>query len=206
MALGQAAAAGRRQYRYHDLWRELRDRAKHDRVLGFGAALPHLREVVDRHMQGRGLSRDRVLAVAVWLVDLGFFRPGGEEYAEENGTFGLATIRKEHVHLTKGQLLFEYTAKSARHHSDAARKRAVARVVREVADYLGNTPAVARASYIDPRVIRHYENGRTIAAVLGDLGRDSDFGDLATRGRAESAVLKLLTVPAQPRTRSSKRS
>jgi DNA topoisomerase IB len=66
--------------------------------------------------------------------------------------------------------------------------------------------ATARASYIDPRVIRHYENGRTIVAVLGDLGRDSDFGDLATRCRAESAVLKLLTVPAQSRTRSSKRS
>jgi DNA topoisomerase IB len=70
-----------------------------------------------------------------------------------------------------------------------------------ICGYLGNTPAVASASYIDPRVIRHYENGRTIAAVLGDLGRGSDFGDLATRGRAESAVLKLLTLPAQPRTR-----
>ena len=108
-------AAGRRQYRYHDLWREQRDRAKHDRVLGFGAALPRLRGVVDQHLEaGRGLSRDRVLAAAVRLVDLGFFRPGGEEYAEENGTFGLATIRKEHVRLTKGQLLFEYTAKGAR--------------------------------------------------------------------------------------------
>ena len=55
-----------------------------------------------------------------------------------------------------------------------------------MADYLGNTPAVARASYIDPRVIERYEHGRTIASVLGDLGRDSDFGDLATRGRAEA--------------------
>jgi DNA topoisomerase IB len=279
-------AAGRRQYRYHDLWREQRDRAKHDRVLGFGAALPRLRAAVDQHLEGHGLSRDRVLAAAVRLVDLGFFRPGGEEYAEENGTFGLATIRREHVHLAKGQLLFEYTAKSGKHReqaiaedqvcavvrslkrrrgggdqllafrsgprwhhvtaagindyireltggdytakdfrtwhatvlatvglavsgqarTEAARKRAIARVAAEVAGYLGNTPAVARASYIDPRVIRHYENGRTIVAVLGDLGHDSDFGDLATRGRAESAVLKLLTVPAQPRTRSSKRS
>jgi DNA topoisomerase IB len=75
---------------------------------------------------------------------------------------------------------------------ETARKRAVARVVREVADYLGNTPAVARASYIDPRVITLYEEGRTIAPALGDLGRDSDFGDLATRGRTENAVLKLL--------------
>ena len=94
-------AAGRRQYRYHDLWREQRDRAKHDRVLGFGAALPRPREAVDQHLEGRGLSRDRVLAAAVRLVDLGFFRPGGEESAEENGTFGLAAIRKERVHLTR---------------------------------------------------------------------------------------------------------
>jgi DNA topoisomerase IB len=283
-AMGTDAAG--RQYRYHDLWREQRDRAKHDRVLGFGAELPRLRKAVDLYLEGRGLSRDRVLAAAVRLVDLGFFRPGGEEYAEENGTFGLATIRKEHVHLTKGQLLFEYTAKSARHREQAiaedqvcavvrglkrrrgggdqllvfrsgprwhhvtaadindyireltggdytakdfrtwhatvlaavglavsrqartesARKRAIARVVTEVAAYLGNTPAVARASYIDPRVIRHYENGRTIAAVLGDLGRDSDFGDPATRGRPESAVLKLLAAPAQPSIRSLQRS
>lgn len=75
---------------------------------------------------------------------------------------------------------------------ETARKRAIARVVREVAGYLGNTPAVARASYIDPRVIARYEEGATIAGALGDLGRDSDFGDLATRGRVEGAVLKLL--------------
>jgi DNA topoisomerase IB len=268
--------AGRRQYLYHDRWRERRDRAKHDRILELGAALPRVRAVVARHLDGRGLSRDRVLAAAVRLIELGFFRPGGEEYAEENGTYGLATILKEHVTLTKGQLLFTYTAKSGKHREqavaedqvcavvrslkrrrdggdkllvyrsgprwhdvtaadindyirevsggeytakdfrtwhatvlaavglavseqaagEAARKRAVVRVVREVAAYLGNTPAVARASYIDPRVITRYENGRTIAATLGDLGKDTDFGDLATRGRAEGAVLKLLAGPA----------
>ena len=81
---------------------------------------------------------------------------------------------------------------------DAARKRAIARVVREVADYLGNTPAVARASYIDPRVIELYEGGFTIASALADLGKDCDFGDLATRGRAESAVVRLLARHARP--------
>jgi DNA topoisomerase IB len=266
-------AAGRRQYRYHDLWREQRDQDKHDRVREFGAALPRIRQVVCRHLEGRGLTRARVLAAAIRLIDLGFFRPGGEEYAGENGTFGLATIRKEHVTLSGGQLVFEYPAKGAKHReqavaedqvcavvrclrrrrsggdqllvyrsgprwhdvtaadindylrevsggeytakdfrtwhatvlaavglavsegasgSDAARKRAIARAVREVADYLGNTPAVARASYIDPRIIELYEDGSTIASVLGDLGKNSDFGDLATRGRAEAAVVKLL--------------
>jgi len=83
-------------------------------------------------------------------------------------------------------------AVSERAGSEAAPKRAVARVVREVAGYLGNTPTVARASYIDQRVISRYQGGQTVASVLGDLGKDSHFGDLAARGRAERAVLKLL--------------
>ncbi len=89
--------AGRRQYRYHDLWREERDREKHDRVLGFGEILPKVRRTVERHLGESKLGRERVLAAAIRLVDLGFFRPGGEEYAAENGTYGLATIRREHV-------------------------------------------------------------------------------------------------------------
>lgn len=69
----------------------------------------------------------------------------------------------------------------------------MARVIREVADYLGNTPAVARASYIDPRVIDRYAQGRTIAPALGRLGREAGFGELATQGDAERAVLRLLS-------------
>jgi DNA topoisomerase IB len=265
-------AAGRRQYRYHDRWREQQDQDKHDRIEHFGAALPAIREAAGHHLDTRGLGRARVLATAIRLIDLGFFRPGGAEYAEQNGTFGLATIRRDHVTLTKGQLVFEYLAKGAKQREqavaeeqvcaavrslrrrrgggdqllayragstwhdvtaadindylreisggdftakdfrtwhatvlaavglavsesaagDTARQRAIVRVVQEVAAYLGNTPAMARASYIDPRVISRYQEGRTIAAALGELGRDCDFGDLATRGRAEQAVLDLL--------------
>ena len=267
-------AAGRRQYRYHDLWREQRDREKHDRVLEFGEVLPRVRSVVIRHLDGSGLGRDRVLAAAIRLVDLGFFRPGGEEYAAGNGTYGLATIRREHVTVTGGQLIFDYVGKATKHReqavaddrvtavirglkrrrgggdgllayrsgprwhdvtaadindylretsggdytakdfrtwhatvlaavglavseeaavSEAASKRAVARVVREVSEYLGNTPAVARSSYIDPRVIELYEDGKTIAPALGELGNASEFGELATQGAAEQAVLSLLS-------------
>ena len=267
-------AAGRRQYRYHDLWRERRDRDKHDRVLEFGRVLPRLRETVSGHLAGRGLRRKRVLAAAVRLIDLGFFRPGGEEYAAENGTFGIATIRRDQVTCHGGELVFDYLAKGAKHREQAvvdaevqavvvslkrrrsggdglfayrsgrgwhdvtaaginaylgdiaggeftakdfrtwhatvlaavglavseqaagtaaARRRAIARAVAEVAGYLGNTPAVARASYIDPRVIELYESGITIAPALRDLGRNSAFGDLATRGAAERAVVRMLT-------------
>jgi DNA topoisomerase IB len=265
-------AAGRRQYRYHDQWREQQDQLKYDRMLEFAAALPRIRQTVREHLDGRGLRRQRVLAAAVRLIDLGFFRAGGEEYAAENGTFGLATIRRDHVVCGRGELTFEYTAKgsiqreqavadeqvcavvrslkrrrwggsellayrtssgahdvtaadindylseiaggdftakdfrtwnatvlaavglavSERVDSDSGRRRAVARVVREVAGYLGNTPAVARASYIDPRVIASYQRDVTISSVLGELGASSEFGELATAGRPEAAVLRLL--------------
>jgi DNA topoisomerase IB len=273
-------AAGRRQYRYHDLWRAERDKAKHDRVLDFGRALPQVRKVVDRHLDGDKLSRDRVMAAAVRLIDLGFFRAGGEEYAAENGTYGLATLHKEHVTCRHGQLVFDYTGKSSKHReqsvadpevctvvnklkrrrgspedellafrsggrwhdvsaagindylreiadgdfsvkdfrtwhatvlaavglavsegadtSESARKRAVARMVQEVSSYLGNTPAVARASYIDPRIISLYERGITIAPMLAELGEGQEFGDVATNGQAEEAVLKLLTKHPEP--------
>jgi DNA topoisomerase IB len=267
-------SAGRRQYRYHDLWREQRDQDKHDRMVEFGRALPGIRDAVRSHLGGRGLSRDRVLAAAISLIDLGFFRPGGDEYAAENGTFGLATIGRQHVTCHGDQIVFDYLAKGAKQREQAvaddqvcavvrslkrrrwggdelfayrngrgwhdvtaedlndylrelsggrdftvkdfrtwhatvlaavglavsrsaaatptASKRAVARVVREVSDYLGNTPAVARASYIDPRIIEVYERGKTIASVLGDLGAASEFGQLATQGQAERAVLRIL--------------
>jgi DNA topoisomerase IB len=259
-------AAGRRQYRYHELWREQRDQQKYDRMLEFGAALPHIRRVLQRHLQDHGLTRDRVLAAALRLIDLGFFRPGGEEYATENGSFRLATIRRGQVAISGGQIIFTYTGKSAKQQeqavaedqvcavvrslkrrraggdrllayrsgprwhdvtstdindylrevaggeftskdfrtwhatvlaavglavsagaaSESARRRAIARVCREVADYLGNTPAVARASYIDPRVISRYQESSTIALALGGLGKEREFGELATAGLSVS--------------------
>jgi DNA topoisomerase IB len=265
--------ADRRQYRYHDQWRVRQDQEKHDRVLEFGAALPSLRRTLSEHLAGKGLRKDRVLAAAVRLIDLGFFRPGGEEYAAENGTFGVATIRREHVTSAHGQLMFSYPAKGAQQREQAVvdadvrtvvcglkrrrgddeglfaywsgrrwhdvtaadineylhrhageeftakdfrtwhatvlaavalavsesaadsgrgRKRAEVRAVKEVAGYLGNTPAVARASYIDPRVVALYEQGITIAPALRDLGKDAEFGDMATHGAAEQAVIHLL--------------
>jgi DNA topoisomerase IB len=87
-------AAGRRQYLYHEQWRADQDQRKFDRMVEFGRALPRIRETVLDRLEGRGLNRDRVLAAALRLIDLGFFRAGGEEYAAEHGTFGLATIRR----------------------------------------------------------------------------------------------------------------
>jgi DNA topoisomerase IB len=262
-------AAGRRQYRYHDLWREQQDRAKFDRVLEVAERLPAFRRAVDEQLQGRGLTRERVLAAAARLLDIGFFRVGGESY----DTYGLATLRMEHVTCAngivtcayaakgdirrevevadpgacavlrslkalsaEGELLryrrpdggwgdvrsedindylreiigYEVTAKDFRtwhatvlaavglavsRHAGAsgfAKKRAVTRVMREVAEYLGNTPTVARASYVDPRVVEAYDLGETIASALTELGADADYGQLATHGTVERAVIDLI--------------
>ncbi|MFB9253506.1 DNA topoisomerase IB [Sphaerisporangium melleum] len=259
--------AGRRQYRYHDVWREEQDRAKFDRVCRMAARLPAFRERVGKDLDRRGLPRDRVLAAAARMLDIGFFRVGGESY----DSYGLATLRTEHVRCGDGQVVcaypakggklrevrlvdadvceivttlrrkggegellryqegstwvdvrsedinaylretmdFEVTAKdfrtwhatvlaavglavSLRAHHRTGRKRAVSRVMNEVADYLGNTPAVARASYVDPRVIEAFERGRTIERALGRLGAGVGFGRLATHGEVERAVIGLL--------------
>jgi DNA topoisomerase I len=271
-------AAGRRQYRYHDQWRAQRDAEKHERVLHFAKRLPKARAIVTQQLSGRGYPRERVLAAAFRLLDLGFFRIGSEEYAEENHTYGLATILREHVHTRGDTISFEYMAKGNKErlqsvvdptvikvvrgllrrddenpellayrdardgswrdvksgdindyihdvvggdasakdfrtwhatvlmsvglavsqylpHSETARKRAVTRAVKEVSEYLGNTPAVARKSYIDPRVIDLYYDGITIAPALERLGSGVEFGHPATHGKIEKAVLSLLTRP-----------
>ncbi len=275
---------GRRQYRYHDAWRVQRDLAKHDRVLDFAARLPAARERLREDLVLPGLPRARVLACAVRLLDLGFFRIGGEQYASENQSYGLATLLKRHVTVTTStsgdlEVVFDYTGKSGKlwhraivepevagvvkqlrqrrgggpellayrsgpgrsagwvdvksgdindylrgvtggddtakdfrtwsatvmaavglavsthAESPTARKRAVTRVVKEVAQKLGNTPAVCRASYIDPRIIDLYDDGVTIAPELEALGDSASYGSPAYQGAIEQAVLVLLREP-----------
>jgi len=280
-------AKGRRQYRYHDAWRVQRDLAKHDRILEFAARLPAARERIVDDLQATGeLSRTRVLACAVRLLDLGFFRIGGEQYASENQSYGLATLRKEHVVVGRdGTLSFEFIGKSGKlwerslaepevlavvsalkrrrgggpellayrtgagrsavwvdvksgdingylsqvtggdgtakdfrtwsatvmaaiglavsthATTPTARRRAVTRVVKEVADKLGNTPTVCRSSYIDPRIIDLYDDGRTIAPDLEVLGEDAAYGSPAFQGPIEAAVLALLREPVDAKAR-----
>ena len=268
-------AAGRKQYLYHERWRESRDRQKFDEMIDFARVLPNLRRRVGDDLELRGLVRERVLACAIRLLDLGFFRVGSEAYAEENETFGLATMRKRHVRFDNGAAVFDYPAKGSKRHvqeiddppavavlralarrngggrdllayyagrqwrdvraaevndylkqvaggefsakdfrtwnatvlaaiglavrnredprpSRAKRRRWANAVVKDVAGYLSNTPAVCRASYIDPRVFDRFDSNATILAPVEKAieGRGPDqFPD---RERIERAVLKLL--------------
>jgi DNA topoisomerase-1 len=249
-------AAGRLQYLYHLRWQEERNEEKFDRVLEMSAALPEMRRRIAADIRGRGLGRDRVLAIALHLLDLGYFRAGGEQYAEENNSYGIATLLCEHVALQKQAVEFDYPAKSGvrrtlliddqevvrsvralmrgRPRSDrllACRngsecidlhaadlnarfkelvgaeysvkdlrtwhgtvlaaaafvdadppanktviKRVESAVMKEVSEELGNTPAVARSSYVDPRVVEGYEAGLTIAAGARRAARTRDTG------------------------------
>ena len=105
-------AAGRKQYLYHADWRTRRDQQKFDEMLEFAEALPRLRRVVKRDLAGGELSRDQVLACAVRLLDLGMFRIGSEDYAEQNQSYGLATLLKEHVTVNGKEIKFDYPGKS----------------------------------------------------------------------------------------------
>jgi DNA topoisomerase I len=239
-------AAGRRQYLYHSTWQQERAEEKFDRVLELSTRLPAWRAAISKDLSRKGLTRKRVLALALRLLDRGYFRAGGEQYAEEHESYGLATLLCEHVVVRRNAIEFDFPAKSGVRrtveiedpevvravralmrrpnrterllvcrtasgwidvHSDdlntrfkelvgddytvkdlrtwhgtvlaaaafadadpavsgRAAKRVESAVMKEVAEELGNTPAVARGSYVDPRVVRGYEQGKTIAAAV----------------------------------------
>jgi DNA topoisomerase-1 len=266
-------AAGRKQYRYHDHWRELRDRQKFDHMVDFARALPKMRRRVLADLRdGDELNERRVLACALRLLDVGLFRIGSEQYADDEGGIGLATVTRSSVTVTDDEVVFDYLAKSgvrrvqavrdppsvavvralkrrraggdqllgyregrswhpirsdeiSEHLKDLighqytakdfrtwnatvlaavslaadgrdattkrARKRAMDGAVKGVAEVLGNTPTVARKSYIDPRVFDRYLSGWTIGGELDRIGMLRGPDD-RRRTRLEHAVLDLL--------------
>jgi len=128
--------AGRRQYLYHDEWRRQRDAAKYDRVLRLGRRLPAVRAQIREDLDGRGLTCERVLAAALRMRDIGALRIGGDEYAPEpgddEGTFGLATLRREHVRLRRGAIELRYLAKGGIEQAMTLRDPALHAVVRSL--------------------------------------------------------------------------
>jgi DNA topoisomerase-1 len=243
--------AGRKQYLYHERWQQRQAEKKFELVREFALALPKLRRAVTADLRRQGMPRERALACAVRLLDLGFFRIGGEVYASENESFGLATVRREHVTIKRTEVVFDFPAKSGQRRvqsirdaaarraieamyrrrsgpedllayraggewvdvrsddindyihekigeqftaknfrtwhgtvlaavalageerpgSEAAAKRAISRAVNTVSEALGNTPAVCRASYVDPRVLDRYRDGTTISLLTSANGR-----------------------------------
>jgi len=133
-------ARGRKQYRYHDEWRLLRDRMKYGHVLDLADHLPVIRHRVERDLRRRGLSRDTVLALVVWLLEATLIRVGNDEYVRENGSFGLTTLRARHVTVSGDSIRFRFRGKSGAHHDVTVTDARAARLVRRCLALPGNGP------------------------------------------------------------------
>jgi DNA topoisomerase-1 len=123
-------ARGRKQYRYHPRWREVRDETKFGRMLDFSAALPRIRRRVERDLGLSGLPREKVLATVVRLLECTGIRVGNDEYARNNGSFGLTTLRDNHVEISGSTLRFQFRGKSGKVHKVALNDPRLARIVR----------------------------------------------------------------------------
>jgi DNA topoisomerase-1 len=125
-------ARGRKQYRYHERWRAVRDETKYDRMLAFGDALPRIREAVARDLARPELHREKVLATIVRLLERTRIRVGNEEYARQNDSYGLTTLRPDHVDVTGTKLHFHFRGKSGKEHAIDIRDPKVAKVVKKL--------------------------------------------------------------------------
>ena len=132
-------ARGRKQYRYHERWREVRDENKYDRVIVFGRALPKIRRRLKKDLALSGLSREKVLATIVQLLERSLIRVGNEEYARENKSFGLTTMQDRHVDVKGSKLRFRFRGKSGRQHEVDVTDRRLARIVLKLQDLPGQS-------------------------------------------------------------------
>ena len=277
-------ARGRKVYRYHARYRDRRERAKYDRMIEFAKALPRIRKRVARDLGKPGLSRDKVLATAVSLLERTLIRVGNDEYARQNRSFGLTTLRTRHATVEGTRIRFRFTGKGGRVHDVGIRDRRLANVVgrcqelpgqelfqyldedgvaqpissedvneylreaggqpdisakdfrtwagtvlayralrtlrpgssdrelrrnvvaaiRETADGLGNTAAVARKSYVHPAVVDAYLGGEIRAAITSTVTEHPEVADIASP-EDERAVVRLLRTAAREDARQAAR-
>jgi len=130
-------ARGRKQYVYHERWREVRDENKYDRIISFGKALPRIRKRVAQDLKLPGLPREKVLATVVQLLESTFIRIGNEEYARENKSFGLTTMKDRHVEVKGAKLRFRFRGKSGREHEIDVTDRRTAKIISKLQDLPG---------------------------------------------------------------------
>jgi len=153
-------AKGRKQYRYHPLYRTTRDQAKFSRMIAFGTVLALIHKAVERDLQRRGLPKQKVLATVVRLLETSFIRVGNEEYAKENDSFGLTTMKDRHVRIDGARLLFRFRGKSGLEHMIELTDERLARIVKQCRDL----PGYELFQYVT-------ENGETCAIDSADVNQ-----------------------------------
>ena len=170
-------ARGRKQYRYHPRWRESRDDTKFYRVQAFAAALPAIRTRTAAHLAKSGLSRERVLASVVRLLERTLIRVGNDEYARSNRSFGLTTLRDNHVEISGSTLRFQFRGKSGKRHEVGLEDRRLARIVRKCRDL----PGQELFQYLDEEGRRRDVTSTDVNAYLKEItGEDFTAKDFRT--------------------------
>jgi len=186
-------ARGRKQYRYHANWREVRDETKFGRMIAFGDSLPKIRERIDRDMSQRGLGREKVLATVVKLLETTLIRVGNKEYVKQNNSFGLTTLRDQHVDVDGATLRFEFRGKSGKEHSVEVQDRRLARIVKQCRD----VPGQKLFQYLDENGERQSVSSEDVNAYLRETtGEDFSAKDFRTWGGTVLALSALLEVGA----------
>jgi DNA topoisomerase-1 len=180
-------ARGRKQYRYHPRWREVRDETKYTRMIAFAEILPQIRDAADRELSIRSLSRERVLATVVRLLDATAIRVGNEEYARSNQSFGLTTLRTDHVDVTGSEIRFHFRGKSGKEHEVDIHDRRLARAMQRLQDL----PGQEVFQYIDGGEIRSVDSGDVndyLRQVTGEHFTAKDFRTWHGTVRAAQAL------------------
>jgi DNA topoisomerase-1 len=170
-------ARGRKQYRYHPRWREVRDETKYERVIAFGQALPHIRARAEHDLARPGLPREKVLATVVRLLETTLIRVGNEEYARHNGSFGLTTMRDRHVEISGQTIRFEFRGKSGVRHNVDVSDRQLAGIVKQCQDL----PGYELFQYLDADGQRHSIDSTDVNAYLREIsGQEFTAKDFRT--------------------------
>jgi DNA topoisomerase-1 len=188
-------ARGRKQYRYHALWREVRDADKYSRLRDFGLALPKLRKQLETLLAAPGFSRDKVMATVITLLDATLIRVGNTQYARDNRSYGLTTLRSRHVEVNGSAIRFQFRGKSGVEHQITVRDRRLARIIKRCQEIPGQN----LFQYLDENGERHTVSSADVNAYLQTLtGADFTAKDYRTWAGSVMALSVLRELQWEP--------
>ena len=181
-------AKGRKQYRYHAKFREVRDSTKYEHMLEFARGLPAIRETIEAHMNQRSMSRERVLATVVYLLETTLIRVGNDDYARANKSYGLTTLKNRHVDVTGGTIRFAFKGKSGKMWNLKVQDRRIARIVKQCQDI----PGQELFQWYDDEGRRHDVTSQDVNDYLREItGRDVTAKDFRTWAGTVLAAMAL---------------
>ena len=188
-------ARGRKQYRYHPRWREVRDQNKYSRMVQFGLALPKVRKKIEAQLAQPGIGRDKVMATVISLLDATLIRIGNSQYARDNRSYGLTTLRNKHVAIRGNSILFEFRGKSGVEHKISVTDRRLAKVIKRCMELPGQN----LFQYLDDNGERHTVSSSDINAYLQNLtGADFTAKDYRTWAGSALALATLRKLDWEP--------